>query len=114
MSLRMKTAVLALPVLLAGCTSTAQFQQQIQPQAISEAQRRGAFEMNCPEATATLISSEIMQPAVRAIAFQGPERAIFNVGVAGCGKRTTYVVICPQNGTNACFDGGSRTEIQED
>ena len=55
-----------------------------------------------------------MQPEVRTIAFAGPERAIFNVGVAGCGKRTTYVVICPQNGTNACFDGGSRTEIQED
>lgn len=114
MSCRVNKAVIFLPVLLAGCTSTAQFQQQMQPQAISEAQRRGAFEMDCPDATATLISSEIMQPEVRAIAFAGPERAIYNVGVAGCGKRTTYVVICPQNGSNACFDGGSRTEIQED
>ena len=54
-----------------------------------------------------------MQPEIRAIAFAGPERAVYNVGVSGCGKRATYVVICPQNGSNACFDGGSRTEIQE-
>ena len=113
MSASIKFAVAALPVLLAGCTSTTQFLQQMQPQAISEAQRRGAFEMDCPTATASLLSSEIMQPEIRAIAFAGPERAVYNVGVSGCGKRTTYVVICPQNGSNACFDGGSRTEIQE-
>jgi hypothetical protein len=85
----------------------------MQPEALSEAQRRGAFEMNCPDATATLLSSETMQPAIRAIALSGPERAVYNVGVSGCGKRTTYVVICPDNGSNACFDGGSRTEIQQ-
>jgi hypothetical protein len=105
--------VIALPVVLAGCTSSAQFLQQMQPEALSEAQRRGAFEMNCPDATATLLSSETMQPAIRAIALSGPERAVYNVGVSGCGKRTTYVVICPDNGSNACFDGGSRTEIQQ-
>jgi len=114
MSPRAKIAIFALPVLLAGCTSSAQFLQQMEPQAIAEAQRRGAFEMNCPGATATLLSSQTMEPAVRAIMIAGPNRAVYNVGVSGCGKRTTYVVICPDNGSNACFDGGSRTEIQQD
>jgi hypothetical protein len=113
MPVHSRIAVIALPVVLAGCTSSAQFLQQMQPEALSEAQRRGAFEMNCPDATATLLSSETMQPAIRAIALSGPERAVYNVGVSGCGKRTTYVVICPDNGSNACFDGGSRTEIQQ-
>jgi len=114
MSVRFKIALLALPAVLAGCTSSTQFRQQMEPVAVAEAQRRGAFEMNCPTATATLLSSEMLQPAVRSFVYTGPERAVYNVGVSGCGKRTTYVVICPDNGDNACFDGGSRTEVQED
>jgi hypothetical protein len=114
MSLRLKSAVIALPILLAGCTNSAQYLQQMQPEALAEAQRRGAFEMNCPQATASLLSSETMQPAIRTFAISGPQRAVYNVGVSGCGKRTTYVVICPENGDNTCFDGGSRIEIQQD
>lgn len=109
-----KVALIALPALLAGCTSSAQYLQQMEPEAISEAQRRGAFEMNCPEAKASLLSSETMQPVIRTFALSGPQRAVYNVGVSGCGKRTTYVVICPETGDNTCFDGGSRTEIQQD
>jgi hypothetical protein len=114
MSARLLLAVITLSALLAGCTNSAQYLQQMEPEAISEAQRRGAFEMNCPEAKATLLSSQTMQPIVRAFALSGPQRAIYNVGVSGCGKRTTYVVICPETGDNTCFDGGSRTEIQQD
>jgi hypothetical protein len=114
MSARFKVALIALPVFLAGCTSSTQFLQQMEPVAVAEAQRRGAFEMDCPGATASLLSSETLQPAVRTFVYTGPERAVYNVGVSGCGKRTTYVVICPDNGDNSCFDGGSRTEVQED
>lgn len=114
MSVPLKSAALVLPIVLTGCTSTAQFMQQIQPEAIASAERRGAFEMDCPTAKATLLSSQDMQPAIRTFVVSGPERAVFNVGVAGCGKRTTYQVICPDNGSNACFDGGSRTDIQID
>ncbi|MCB1847057.1 MAG: hypothetical protein KDI04_06620 [Halieaceae bacterium] len=114
MPVRFKIALLALPMVLAGCTSSTQFRQQMEPVAVAEAQRRGSFEMDCPAATATLLSSETLQPEVRTFIYTGPERAVYNVGVSGCGKRTTYVVICPDNGDNACFDGGSRTEVQED
>ena len=112
MAIQTKLAVAALPLFLAGCTSSAQFLQQMQPEAIASAEHRGAFEMNCPSAKATLLSSDTMQPALRTFVVSGPQRAVYNVGVAGCGKRTTYQVICPDNGSNACFDGGSRTEIQ--
>ncbi|MCB1855930.1 MAG: hypothetical protein H6988_10170 [Pseudomonadales bacterium] len=112
MKARANLALVALPVLLAGCTSSTQFRQQMEPVAVAEAQRRGAFELNCPDATASLLSSETLQPEVRTFVYTGPERAVYNVGVSGCGKRATYVVICPDNGDNACFDGGSRTEVQ--
>lgn len=114
MSIRLKLAALSLPVVLAGCATSAQFLQQMQPEAIASAERRGAFEMNCPQAKATLLSSQDMEPAIRTFVAAGPERAVYNVGVAGCGKRTTYQVICPDNGSNACFDGGSRADIQRD
>ena len=34
----------------------------------------------------------------------------YNIGVSGCGKRATYVVIRPQNPLS-CFGGGGRTEV---
>ena len=113
MSLKLKSAFIALPVLLTGCTSSTQFLQQMEPAALDSAQRRGAFEMDCPTAKAQLLSSQLVQPMVRTIVYTGPERAEYTVGVEGCGKRTSYIVICPDNGSQACFDGGSRTQIQE-
>ena len=114
MSVPFRIALVTLPAVLAGCTSSTQFRQQMEPVAVAEAQRRGAFEMNCPDAKATLLSSQTMEPVVRTFVVSGANRAVYNVGVSGCGKRTTYVVICPENGSGACFDGGSRTEIQDD
>ena len=113
MTARINVALIALPVLLAGCTSPTQFRQQMEPVAVAEAKRRAAFELNCPDVTATLLSSETLQPEVRTFIYTGPERAVYNVGVSGCGKRATYVVICPDNGDNACFDGGSRAEVEQ-
>ncbi len=65
---------------------------------------RAKFEMNCEEASGTIISREVVQPG-----FQGPwggiQRAEYTIGVAGCGKRHTYVVICPEGG-DGCFAAG--------
>ena len=46
-----------------GCTSQAQNLNQNQAMAIQEALGRGRFEMNCPEATAVVISQEVIQSA---------------------------------------------------
>lgn len=96
----------AMALLAAGCASGPPYIDQMQPEAMSMATRRGQFEMNCPAATGTVLSRDTITPLV----FGGPLRAEYSIGVAGCGKRTTYVVICPQN-QMSCFAGGSRTEI---
>lgn len=87
---------------------------QMRPAAVDMAVRRGAFEMNCPSAKGEELSDEMVPPLVSAFAWTGPERAEYTVGVSGCGKRTLYQVICPDNGSRTCFAGGSRTQVQDD
>ncbi len=107
--MRPSTAFAALiGVLIAGCASGPPFIDVMQPEALSMATRRAQFEMNCPAATATVLSRETLQP----ISFRfGVERAEYTIGATGCGKRATYVVMCPDNGSG-CFAGGGRAEIQ--
>jgi hypothetical protein len=97
--------------LLAGCTSTAEYLQRIEPEAIQTAVNRGKFEMNCPDATGSVLSKDILQPAVQAIRFSGPERAEYTIGVAGCGQRATYLVICPLD-QSGCWSAGARNIIR--
>jgi hypothetical protein len=95
-------AFLALGVLLAlaGCQTQGQQLANEQQLAMDTAVRRGRFELSCPSATATLLSSNMLQP----IAWGGQERAEYTVGIAGCNQKMTYVVICPQE-SEACFAG---------
>lgn len=65
--------------------------------------RRAQFEFDCPSATGQIISPDTIDPLV----FAGPLRAEYTIGVTGCGRRATYVVLCSQNG-NQCFPGGAR------
>jgi len=100
--MRMYVTLAALAV-LAGCATQSQMLAQSQPTATQVALTRGRFDLNCPAATATLLSSDYIQPAV-----QGPwvnagiTRLEYTVGVEGCGQRRSYVVIC-QEGTTTCF-----------
>ena len=89
----------------AGCQSTAQFLDSMQTIAMQTAVRRGQFEMNCPSATGTIISREVIQPALQGPYVGGIQRAEYTIGVAGCGKRTTFVVVCPDEG-DGCFATG--------
>jgi hypothetical protein len=110
--MKLRLGILATALLVASCASGPPMIDQMQPEAIAMAQRRGAFEMNCPAATAQMLSRESVQPLVNTFAYSGPVRDEYTVGVTGCGQRTSYVVICPESGGNGCFAGGSRTEIQ--
>jgi len=94
---------------LSGCASQAQMLQKNQAMALQEAQGRGRFEMNCPEATAVIISQEVIQPALQGPWVGGIQRYEYTVGVSGCGQRRTYVAICPEGGTG-CFAGPGRTD----
>jgi hypothetical protein len=67
------------------------------------AARRGQFELKCPQVTASILSSNILQPVL----WGGQERAEYTIGVAGCDRRTTYVVVCAL-GSPSCFAAASR------
>ncbi|MFO1413860.1 MAG: hypothetical protein U1F10_08135 [Burkholderiales bacterium] len=99
-------------IALGGCASGPPFIDQIQPEAVNQATRRGQFELNCPAATGEVISRETLQPVVQTFRYSGTERAEYTVGVRGCGKEATYVVICPDNGSGNCFAGGGRTVVR--
>ncbi|HEX7273489.1 MAG TPA: hypothetical protein VF420_15190 [Casimicrobiaceae bacterium] len=103
MTRRSSILAVAVGLIAAGCASGPPFIDQMQPEAVSMAVRRAQFEFNCPAATGEIIQRETVQPVV----FGGPLRAEYTIGVAGCGRRATFVVICTQNG-NSCFAGAAR------
>ena len=83
---------------LAGCESTQQMLDQSQALAEQTAVERGRFELNCPEAQPTVISRELVQPALVGPFVQAIPRAEYTIGVDGCGQRKVFVVICPEGG----------------
>jgi hypothetical protein len=83
---------------VAGCMSQAQYLTSKQPTAIQAATTRGQFEMNCPSATGEVLSQEVTQPVLQGPMMQGEERGLFTIGVAGCGQRRVYQVLCPMGG----------------
>jgi hypothetical protein len=95
-----------LPV-LAGCQSQGEILASDQDTAVQTALRRARFELNCPDATASVLSSEMLQPAL----WGGLERAEYTVGVTGCKKRAVYIVVCPQSSGCIAASGRGNREI---
>jgi hypothetical protein len=100
-------AAIAGALILAGCQSQGQILASEEGVATQTAVRRGQFELGCPEATGTILSSNMLQPVL----WGGEERAEYTVGVSGCGKRSVYVVVCPQ-GSSGCFAGSARSNSE--
>ncbi len=90
---------------LAGCASQSQFLDNKQGMAMQTALGRGQFDLNCQQATPVLISREVVQPALQGPFVNGIQRAEYTIGVEGCGKRHSYIVICPDGGTG-CYAAG--------
>ena len=108
MDRRLTTLGLGAVALLAGCASGPPFIDQAQPEAMAIAKRRAAFEFNCQSVDAQLLSRETLQP----ISFRfGIERAEYTIGASGCGKRASYVVICPDQPGSTCFAAAGRDGI---
>jgi hypothetical protein len=114
---RLTFGILAGAAVLAGCQSQQQEVSGMQPQAIQAAQKRGAFDLNCPAATAQVLSNEMVQTRMTTGPLGWgsipPQRAEYTVGVEGCGKRATYYVICAEGGTG-CVAAGTQNTIQSD
>jgi hypothetical protein len=100
-------AAIAGALILAGCQSQGQILTSEEGVATQTAVRRGQFELGCPEATGTILSSNMLQPVL----WGGEERAEYTVGVSGCGKRSVYVVVCPL-GSSGCFAGSARSNSE--
>jgi hypothetical protein len=101
----------AIVVLLAGCQSEQQQVDEMQADAVQVAKQRGKFELNCPTATAQVLSKEMIQSEIMNPRWAPPQRAQYTVGVAGCDKRATYLVVCAEGGTG-CVAAGAQNVIQ--
>jgi len=83
----------------------------MRPKAVQTALERGTFELDCPSATAQVLSDEMTETGgTRRYAPQ--ERGEYTVGVQGCGKRATYMVVCAEGGTG-CVARGTNNTIQK-
>ena len=111
MTKRRMTLLVAAIAAATGCATQNQVLTQKQDVAVQTALERGRFDLNCPQATATVLSSDFIQPAVQGPCVNGLERVEYTVGVAGCNQRTSYVVLC-QVGTDTCFAAQPRDQFQ--
>ena len=89
-------------LVIAGCQTTEELLDSQQQEAIDTALVRSRFNMNCPSASAVVLSRKLSSPSVGSSI--GISRAIYTLGIEGCGKRETSVVSCPQDGTG-CVSG---------
>ena len=92
-------------IVASACVSQNQMLDEDQAMAMQTAVNRARFDMNCPSATGQIISREVVQPSLQGPFVSGIERAEFTVGVSGCDRRKSYIVVCPQGG-NGCFATG--------
>src|SRR5262249_52854044 len=53
---------LLLLVVAGGCASQQQFLNQLEPAALSAAQNRAQFELNCPNLTTSVLSRKMIEP----------------------------------------------------
>jgi len=58
-AIRIGLVALVLPMLISACATEAQFLAQTQPAAVNTALARGRFELNCPQATGTVLSKKM-------------------------------------------------------
>jgi len=97
---------------LAGCaTPPAQVLAGMEPQAIETALQRGRFDMQCPNAQATVLSQELRPPVVETIRFSGVPHGMFTIGVSGCGKQMTFQIACPEGGYG-CFSADGLENVR--
>jgi len=84
-------SALTIPAML---SASQPLEDALQPGAVKVAQQRGASELGCPAATTEVISKHAIEESQTTGWYEFPKRAEYTIAVAGCGKRTTYLVAC--------------------
>jgi len=100
--------------------SPRQLADELQPQAVTVAQQRGAAELACGAATTEVLRAETIEETQQTGWYEPPHHAAYHIVVSGCGKRTAYLVTCDDK-KNACVastlrkteEGGSRQLADE-
>lgn len=83
-------AVLLASALLGGCMTDQQFLARNQSAAINATVSRAKFELNCPDVTASVLSSKVTQ-----IQFAyANNRTEYTIGARGCGRQAVYITYC--------------------
>ena len=104
-SVRLGLAALSLPMILSACVTESQFLAQNAPSALNTALARGRFELNCPQASGTVLSQKVTYINGMGIGMAGGggyEWTEYTIGVSGCGKRAVYETMCrDQDNCNA-------------
>jgi len=95
-SIRVGLAALALPIILSACVTESQFLAQNAPSALNTAVTRGRFELNCPQATGTVLSQKVTYINGMGVGMGGGgyEWTEYTIGVRGCGKSAVYETMC--------------------
>ena len=108
---RIVFAALALPLIISACATEAQFLAQNAPSALNTALSRGRFELNCPQATGTVLSQKVTYINGLGMGMYGGggyEWTEYTIGVRGCGKQAVYETMCrDQDNCNAFANTGN-------
>ena len=110
-SIRIGLAALALPMIISACATEAQFLAQNAPSALNTALARGRFELNCPQASGTVLSQKVTYINGMGIGMGGGggyEWTEYTIGVRGCGKSVVFETMCrDQDNCNAFANTGN-------
>jgi len=94
---RVGLAALVLPMMVSACVTESQFLAQNAPSALNTALARGRFELNCPQASGTVLSQKVTYINGMGIGMGGGggyEWTEYTIGVRGCGKQAVYETMC--------------------
>ena len=116
-SIRFGLTSLVLPMILSACATEAQFLAQNAPSALNTALARGRFELNCPQATGTVLSQKVTYINGLGMGMGGGggyEWTEYTIGVRGCGKNVVFETMCrDQDNCNAFAGNGQIIQNQQ-
>jgi hypothetical protein len=104
---RVGLAALVLPMMISACVTESQFLAQNAPSALDTALARGRFELNCPQATGTVLSQKVtyINGMGMGMGGGGYEWTEYTIGVRGCGKSAVFETMCRDQDNCNAFAG---------